>query len=112
MQVRKSIHGSGLLSRKRVQRQIVEDKLLNKLESGWHNAYEPNLGSFSDQQMVVHDREKQKSLSKSMIRLKALRQIDSFRKYGHSQLSQKLYHLERMQRSPGHKVSEDMVKFY
>ena len=91
---------------------MAEDKLLSKLESGWHNAYEPNLGSFTDQQMMIHDREKQKSLSKSMIRLKALRQIDSFRKYGHSQLSQKLYHLERMQRSPGHKASEDMVKFY
>ena len=83
---------------------ILEGQLLNKLETGWSNSYEPNLGSFSDQMIAPIDAGKRKTLNKSMIKLKALRQIDTFRKYGNSQLSQKLYHLEKnngIQISPG-----------
>ena len=27
---------------------LLEHQLLNKLETGWQNSYEPNLGSFSE----------------------------------------------------------------
>ena len=95
---------------------ILEGQLLNKLETGWSNSYEPNLGSFSDQMIAPVDAGKRKTLNKSMIKLKALRQIDTFRKYGNSHLSQKLYHLERtngVQVSPGaHRSSSELVKFY
>ena len=42
MTVKKSTAG-----RRRHLKQMQE-RILNKLETGWHNSYEPNLGSFNE----------------------------------------------------------------
>ena len=94
---------------RKVSKKLLQAKLINKLETGWQNSYSANLGTFQSQ--LEQNKIKNTLLIKqsSTSKLKSLRQVQNYKKYGKSQMPRKTS-LRNLRDSPEMRRSQESLR--
>jgi len=86
--------------------------LMTRLEKGWDSRHNSKTSSF-EEQISTMVAKKQLKLLKSLAKLNSIKHTDAISKYAHSQLGQRLRHMDRqVQKTPDLKKNIEIANFY